>query len=69
MSILEQVRQLTGDNSITDSDKLYTIKLCDYHQVILYETRSDFLYMAEVSHGKVEMLSVYDRLLTMEGEE
>lgn len=69
MSILEQVRKLTNDDSITDSDKLYTIAVGNYHKVILYETRSDFLYMAEVSHGKVVMLSVYDRLLSMEGEE
>lgn len=60
MSIVNQVIKLTGDTNINNSDKLYTIKLGDYHQVILYETRSDYLYMVEVIHGKVTEITTYE---------
>ena len=60
MSVLEQIKQLINDDSITDSDKLYSIALGDYHKVILYETKSDYLYMAEVMHGKVIELTTYE---------
>ena len=66
MSVLEQVRQLTGDKSITNSDKLYTIKLCDYHYTIIYETRSDYLYIADVSNGKVTNVATYEYLNTLD---
>lgn len=68
MSILQQVIKLTGDDSITDSDKLYTIKLCDYHYTILYETRSDYLYIVDVLHGRVTNIATYEYLGTTEGE-
>lgn len=60
--MLEQIRLLTNDESITDSDKLYTIKLSDYHQIVLYETRSDYLYMVEVMHGKIIEIRNYEYL-------
>lgn len=68
MSILNQVRQLTGDNSIIDSDKLYTIKLCNHHYTILYEARSDYLYVVDVLHGRVTNIATYEYLGTTEGE-
>ena len=62
--MIEQIRLITGDNTITESDKLYTIKLCDYHYIIFYETRSDYLYMVDVLHGKLIEVSTYERINT-----
>lgn len=62
--MIKELREITGDNTITNSDKLYTIKLSDYHYVTFYETRSDYLYMVETKHGKIVEVSTYEYLNT-----
>lgn len=62
--MIDEIRKITGDNTITDSDKLYTIKVCDYNYIVFYETKSDYLYMVDVVHGQVTEVSTYERINT-----
>ena len=62
--MIKDLRKITGDTSISNSDKLYTIKLSDYHYITFYETRSDYLYVVETKHGQIIEVSTYEYLNT-----
>lgn len=67
MELMEQLHRITGDNSISKLDELFTHKLGEDEYVALYETRSDYLYMVHVLHGKIEDVCTYESLGVLDG--